>query len=339
MGQGVHRYPKARVLDLKRERKRDLDRRQHEEETYNDLWRTVPGQPGAVRGLDTLAKRRQALNLPEENLLYFLEKRAPKLQPWQREILRIVRMLAQYFYPQRQTKMMNEGAATYTHYRIMNRLYEQGRITDGSMLEFLHAHTSVVFQPEFDDPRYSGLNPYALGFAMMEDIARIADDPSDEDREWFPEFAGRGEAIEVLKDAWANYRDESFVLQYLSPRLIRRMRLFKIEDDAEQPHLLVDSIHDERGYRTVRSALARQYDVARIDPDIQIVDVDLAGERKLILQHRVEDGILLEVNDARAVLHHLADLWGYPVELVEIDAASDAVLKRHDEVGPRRDIS
>ena len=64
-----------------------------------------------------------------------------------------------------------------------------------------------------------------------------------------------------------------------------------------------------------------------------------AGERKLILQHRVEDGILLEVNDARAVLHHLADLWGYPVELVEIDAASDAVLKRHDEVGPRRDIS
>jgi stage V sporulation protein R len=338
MGQGVHRYPKARVLDLKRERKRDLDRRQHEEETYNDLWRTVPGQPGAVRGLDTLAKRRQALNLPEENLLYFLEKRAPKLQPWQREILRIVRMLAQYFYPQRQTKMMNEGAATYTHYRIMNRLYEQGRITDGSMLEFLHAHTSVVFQPEFDDPRYSGLNPYALGFAMMEDIARIADDPSDEDREWFPEFAGRGEAIEVLKDAWANYRDESFVLQYLSPRLIRRMRLFKIEDDAEQPHLLVDSIHDERGYRAVRSALARQYDVARIDPDIQIVDVDLAGERKLILQHRVEDGILLEVNDARAVLHHLADLWGYPVELVEIDAASDAVLKRHDEVGPRRDI-
>ena len=339
MGQGVHRYPKARVLDLKRERQRDLDRRQHEEETYNDLWRTVPGQGGVPRNLDTLAKRRQALGLPEENLLYFLEKRAPKLQPWQREILRIVRMLAQYFYPQRQTKMMNEGAATYTHYRIMNRLYEQGRISDGAMLEFLHAHTSVVFQPEFDDPRYSGVNPYALGFAMMEDIARIADDPTDEDREWFPEFAGRGEAIEVLKGAWANYRDESFVLQYLSPRLIRRMRLFKINDDAEQPHLLVDSIHDERGYRAVRSALARQYDVARIDPDIQIVDVDLAGERKLILQHRVEDGILLETAEARAVLHHLADLWGYPVELVEVDAATDAVLKRHDEVSPRRDIS
>ena len=96
MGQGVHRYPKARPLDLKRERQRELNRRRHEEETYNDLWRTVPGQTGVPRGLDTLAKRRQALSLPEENLLYFLEKRAPKLQPWQREILRIVRMLAQY---------------------------------------------------------------------------------------------------------------------------------------------------------------------------------------------------------------------------------------------------
>ena len=116
------------------------------------------------------------------------------------------------------------------------------------------------------------------------------------------------------------------------------MRLFKVHDDADQPHLLVDSIHDERGYRAVRSALARRHDVARIDPDIQIVDVDLAGERKLILQHRVEDGILLETNEARAVLHQLADLWGYPVELVEIDAASDAVLKRHEEVAPRREI-
>jgi stage V sporulation protein R len=196
-----------------------------------------------------------------------------------------------------------------------------------------------VFQPEFDDPRYAGLNPYALGFAMMEDIVRIAENPTDEDRQWFPEIAGRGEAIEILKTAWENYRDESFILQYLSPRLIRRMRLFKIHDDAEQPHLLVDSIHDERGYRSVRSALARQYDVARMDPDIQIVDVDLAGERKLILQHRVEDGILLDLNEARPVLHHLADLWGYPVELVEIDATTDAVLKRHEEVGPRREIS
>ena len=127
------------------------------------------------------------LGLPEENLLYFLEKNAPKLEDWQRELLRIVRLLSQYFYPQRQTKMMNEGCATFVHYEILNRLYERGLLTDGTMLEFLHSHSSVVFQPAFNDRRFSGINPYALGFAMMNDIRRIATEPTEEDREWFPE--------------------------------------------------------------------------------------------------------------------------------------------------------
>ena len=74
-------------------------------------------------------RRRQMLGLPQENLLYFLEKTAPRLRPWQRELLRIVRHIAQYFYPQSQTKVMNEGTATYVHYRIMNRLHQQGRLT------------------------------------------------------------------------------------------------------------------------------------------------------------------------------------------------------------------
>jgi spore cortex formation protein SpoVR/YcgB (stage V sporulation) len=82
-----------------------------------------------------------------------LEKTAPRLAPWQREVLRMVRMINQYFYPQRQTKVMNEGCATYTHHRIMNRLHEKGQINDGSFLEFIHSHTSVVMQPGFDDRR------------------------------------------------------------------------------------------------------------------------------------------------------------------------------------------
>jgi spore cortex formation protein SpoVR/YcgB (stage V sporulation) len=97
-----------------------------------------------------------------------------------------VRLLSQYFYPQRQTKMMNEGCATFVHYEIMNRLYERGQLTDGTMLEFLHSHSSVIFQPSFNDRRFGGLNPYALGFAMMNDIKRISTEPSPEDREWFP---------------------------------------------------------------------------------------------------------------------------------------------------------
>src|SRR5258708_29441238 len=198
MGQGVFRYPGKKRLDLRQEEKRERERRAHSERSFNDLWRTVPiGAGKSVLEL-SVERRRALLGLPQENILYFLEKSAPRLLPWQRELLRIVRRIAQYFYPQSQTKVMNEGTATYVHYRIMNRLHEQGRLSDGNFLEFLQSHTNVVFQPDFDDPRFSDFNPYALGFAMMQDIERIASNPDDEDREWFPEIAGKGDVMGVL---------------------------------------------------------------------------------------------------------------------------------------------
>jgi spore cortex formation protein SpoVR/YcgB (stage V sporulation) len=197
------------------------------------------------------------------------------------------------------------------------------------MVEFLHSHTNVVMQPDFDDPRFSGINPYALGFAMMQDIARIAEAPTEEDRAWFPELAGSGDAMAALREVWANYRDDSFILQFLSPRLIRKFRLFHVMDDTDEPILRVDAIHDEPGYRRIRQRLSRQYDVAWLDPDIQVVDVDLAGDRKLIVHHRALNRVLLDEEDARHVLQHMADLWGYDVVLKEIDPASDAVLREH----------
>ena len=171
--------------------------------------------------------------------------------------------------------MMNEGCATFVHYTIMNRLHEKGLITDGSLLEFLHSHTSVVFQPAFDDKRYSGINPYALGFSMMEDIKRIATDPTDEDRDWFPAIAGAGDPMEVLKDAWANYRDESFIEQFLSPKLMRDLRMFALHDQSDAGAYRVEAIHDDTGYRRLRSALARQYDVGFSEADIQVTGANL----------------------------------------------------------------
>ncbi len=140
--------------------------------------------------------------------------------------------------PQKQTKVINEGCATFVHYEIMNRLHDKGLISDGSMLEFLHSHTSVVFQPDYDDPRYSGINPYALGFAMMDDIKRICLNPTEEDRVFFPQFAGNKDPYGTLRDAWANYRDESFILQFLSPNVIRKLRLFRVFDDAAEPNMM-----------------------------------------------------------------------------------------------------
>jgi stage V sporulation protein R len=102
----------------------------------------------------------------------------------------------------------------------------------------------------------------------------------------------------------------------------------QFRDPEQRDGILVDAIHDERGYRRVRRELARQHDVGYIDPNIEVVDVDLAGDRRLMLRHTVVKGAQLNETDAKRVLQHLADLWSYDVSLAEIDAA-DAVLKEH----------
>jgi stage V sporulation protein R len=105
--------------------------------------------------------------------------------------------------------------------------------------------------------------------------------------------------------------------------------MFHIHDDpAHSEGIEVAAIHDERGYRRIRRELARQYDIGWIDPNIEVVDVDLAGDRRLILHHAVVDGCLLEETDVKHVLQHLADLWTYDVLLREVDA-SDTILKEH----------
>jgi spore cortex formation protein SpoVR/YcgB (stage V sporulation) len=331
MNQGVSRNVRPRPRNVeKREEERAARRRAHEEATYDDLWRTLPEITRSDTEPTDAQKEQRRLGLPEENLLYFLEKNAPKLADWQRELLRIVRLLAQYFYPQRQTKMMNEGCATFVHYEIVNRLYDRGLLTDGAMLEFLHAHSAVVFQPPFNDRRFGGISPYALGFAMMGDIKRICTEPTPEDRDWFPDIAGCGDWLGVLRRAWAEYRDESFILQFLSPKLIRDFRLFSVRDDAKDPAMEVTAIHDEQGYRDLRRRLARSYDVSAQDPDLQVTDADLAGSRRLVLTHHVRNGVVLDKLEAERTLQYLAQLWGYRVKLIETDVESGRVLKEHE---------
>jgi stage V sporulation protein R len=328
MEQGVFRYRRPPKLSSEKEREGIRDRLEYEERSYNDLWRTLPpskDEEGAKEA-DHVAERKKSLNLPEENLLYFLEKNSLVLEPWQREVVRIVRTIAQYFYPQRQTQVMNEGCATFVHYTMMNALFDRGRISEGAMLEMLGNHTNVIFQPTFDDPRFSGINPYALGLAMMQDIQRISTEPTAEDRDWFPDIAGNGTWRETLLDAWANHRDESFIQQYLSPTLIRKWRFFLLDDVADESHYEVASIHNERGYETIRTALARNYDLGAKRPDVQIVDVDLLGERHLHLEHKVTNDVLLDEATCDATLRHIRTLWGYKVSLTGVDAETGTTV-------------
>ncbi len=313
MDHGVDRYKRPAPLSASRERERQSAREAYLQSQVNDLWRTLP----PVLGSREQRRPERFPAEPQENLLYFIEKNAPLLQPWQREIVRIVRKLAQYFYPQGQTKVMNEGWATFWHYTLLNELYDRGHVNDGFMIEFLQSHTNVVRQPGFDDPHYSGLNPYALGFAMMRDIRRICERPTPEDRHWFPELAG-SDWRRSLDFAMRNFKDESFIAQYLSPRLIRELRLFSVLDDDRCEELEIAAIHDEAGYRAIRRALAEEYDLGARQPDIQVHAVDLRGDRSLTLRHHRHQRRPLH-EDVDEVLRHLARLWGFTVRLETVD--------------------
>jgi spore cortex formation protein SpoVR/YcgB (stage V sporulation) len=242
------------------------------------------------------------------------------MEPWKRELVRIVRKIAQYFYPQRQTQVMNEGWATFWHYTILNTLYDEGFITDGFMMEFLQSHTNVIAQPAFDSPYYSGINPYTLGFNMFKDLRRICEDPNEEDKKWFPEIAG-SDWLVTLDFAMRNFKDESFINQFLSPRLIRELHLFSVLDDDQQKNLEISAIHDEQGYRHIRSQLAKQYDLSMREPNIQIYNVDLRGDRSLTLRH-IQHARRPLNKDADEVLRHLSRLWGFDVRIETVNEES-----------------
>ncbi|MBI3145197.1 MAG: SpoVR family protein [Pseudogulbenkiania sp.] len=316
MNYGVDRYKRPQKLSLAKEQAKQEEREHYLQMQVNDLWRTIPRR--AKSGGEQEPVRFPSE--PQENLLYFIEKSAPLLEPWQREIVRIVRKIAQYFYPQRQTQVMNEGWATFWHYTIMNRLFDKGLVTDGAMMEFLQSHTNVVYQPPVTARWYNGINPYALGFSMYQDIKRICQEPTAEDRLWFPDIAGSNWQ-ETLDFAMKNFKDESFVSQYLSPKLIRDFRFFAIRDDDRDSTLLVSAIHDEEGYRDVRQKLSEQYNLGSREPNIQVWSVNVRGDRRLTLRHTMHRRRPLEAASAHEVLKHVARLWGFDVRLESVNDA------------------
>ncbi len=308
---GVDRARRPRQLSARAEEQRREERERYLEQQISEIWRTLPPNP-AHEGGSTIHFPPE----PQENLLYFIEKNAPHLEGWKREILRIVRKISQYLYPQGQTKIMNEGFACFVHYHIMHSLHAKGLLTDGTLLEFYASHTAVVMQPDFDDPRYSGINPYALGFAVFQDIKRICVAPTEEDRRWFS-FAGDPNWRKQIHFAMREFRDESFVLQYLSPKVMRDLHLFSLHNDTKEATYRVSAIHDDSGYQHLRETLAQQIADSTRPPDIQVVSVDRWGDRQLRLKQM--DPQPLDLEEAQKTLWFLHQLWGYDVHL-DMDA-------------------
>ncbi len=330
MNYGVDRYKRPQKISLQEEKARQESREAYLQSQVNTLWRTLPRKEKE----ETAAERPRYPAEPQENLLYFMEKNAPLLEPWQREILRIVRKISQYFYPQKQTQVMNEGWATFWHYTILNHLYDEGKVTERFMMEFLHSHTNVVAQPPYNSQWYSGINPYALGFAMFQDIKRICQSPTEEDRVWFPDIAG-SDWLETLHFAMREFKDESFISQFLSPKVIRDFHLFSVADDDRKNFLEISAIHDDEGYRTLRQQLSAQYNLSNIEPNIQVWDVDLRGDRSLTLRYIPQNRASLGESRTE-VMKHVHRLWGFDVKLEQLN--DDGSVDLLERCPPRQQI-
>lgn len=323
MNYGVDKYKHPSPLSIQEEKIRQQNREMYLQSQVNELWRTIPKVVKNPQGL-----KKRFPEEPQENVLYFIEKNAPLLEPWQREVVRIVRKIAQYFYPQGQTKVMNEGWACFWHYTLINALYDEHLVTDEFMLEVLQNHTNVIMQAPFNARGYSGINPYTLGYKMMQDIKRMSETPTEEDKKWFP-YLAHADWYKNLDFAMRNFKDESFIAQYLSPKVIRDMKLFQILDDDRQSELFVGAIHNEQGYKAIREALSKQYNLGVLEPDIQVFSVDVESDRQLTLHYTQQNRVPLAAQSTLEVLKHLYSLWKFPVCLQVVDLDNTVITEYH----------
>jgi stage V sporulation protein R len=230
---------------------------------------------------EELAKEAEQL-VPERykgDLLGFLEERG-KLTEWERDLIHIVREESLYFLPQIETRIMNEGWASYWHYQILKQM----DLPQGLYLEFLQRHNLVI------RPHRGRINPYYLGFKMFSYL--------DE------QTGGR----ENIREARAQERDSSFIRRYLTRELCEEMNLFSYKIRGND--ILVKEVSDDEGWKMVRDDLANSVGLGGI-PFIHPLSVE---KGVLMLEHLL-DGRELEMSYARETLKHIVDLWGAKVEL------------------------
>ena len=218
---------------------------------------------------------------PCDDVLGFIIKYS-SLEEWEKNILRIVKRETQYFMPQIETKIMNEGWASFWHYNILKEL----DLDEGLHFEFLKRHNDVVA------PIVGGLNPYYLGFKVFQDIEKRF---------------GREKIFEVRKTE----RDSSFLRRYLTRELCEELNLFQYAKKSFE--YVVEEVPDEIGWREIRDYLADTCGVASI-PYIRVTNLN-RRDLTLTLEHFF-DGRELEMSYAKETLKYVQDLWGRKVTLV-----------------------
>ncbi len=252
---------------------------------------------------------------PEEDLLLFIRDHNRKLSDWERDLLTIVHETAQYFIPQMETKIMNEGWASYWHREIMNSL----DLPQDLYLEFLVRHNQVV------RPFPKGLNPYYLGLKVWDDIKRRHDDPTPEEIEKYGRPTKTG--TQALFEAREVDRDASFLRRFLTEELMREMDMFEYEPRGED--LVISKVSDKEDWRDIKETLIKSVGMGGV-PVIKIEDADYNQNRSLYVKHHHE-GRDLQLEYAEKAISYLHRLWGHEVVLETVVNSKRALLSYSDD--------
>ncbi|TAJ75707.1 SpoVR family protein [bacterium] len=236
---------------------------------------------------------------PEENILIFIRDRNPHFSDWEKDLLTIVHEEAQCFIPQIETKIMNEGWASFWHKRILEAL----DLPQGMNLEFLVRHNQVLSTIP------GGINPYHLGMKVWEDLERRWDHPTaEEEKEYGPKKkSGREKVFEVREVE----RDSSFLRRYLTEELIRELNLFEYQNRGGEK--VISRVADKENWRDIKETLIRSVGMGTV-PEIKIEDADYNNNGTLFLKH-YHDGRNLHLEYAEKTLQYLHQLWRREVVL------------------------
>lgn len=259
------------------------------------------------KDLDSDDNRGERDNLPEKDLLYFIMKNSGILEDWQRDIISMIHQEMEYFIPQMQTKIMNEGWASIWHSRIMREM----DLPTNEYLEFAELHAGVV------SPHKGQLNPYYLGYKIFEGIEKRWDNPSSEEREKFGRLGGEGR--EKMLEVREIDNDISFLRNYLTEELCEELDLFVYELVDEEEWTVT-----EKKWERVRDRLVANMTNFGF-PYIEVMDGDYAGNREIYLHHRHE-GVDLDLKYARKTLEYVHKLWGRQVHLETIMDGEPTVM-------------
>jgi len=253
---------------------------------------------------------------PEEDLLLFIRDHNPYLSEWERDLLSIAHEEAQYFIPQIETKIMNEGWASYWHREILNSLH----LPQDLHLEFLVRHNQVV-RPF---PRGS-LNPYHLGLKVWDDIKRRHDEPTREEIEKYGKPTKTG--TQAIFEAREVDRDVSFLRRFLTEELMREMDMFQYEPRGDE--LVIAKVSDKDSWREVKETLLKNVGMGSV-PVIKIEDADYSHNRALYLKHS-HDSRDLQLEYAERTLAYLHQLWGHEVILETVVNGKKVLLSYSDK--------